>query len=177
MNLISEVSGTVIKRGGINDQIRTMCISVGLALLSFANTSALAEDAEDSIKIRPQAGVGILDGGHSQHVGLRILFNASADKKYGMELTRMIASNAEYIVAGVILERKKYSWLNLSIGTVAYFGQSSGTKNLPGLLLNIGWEPDTTNAIKPFLTLRNEVLFADKTLAGYSVSAGFSVAY
>ena len=134
-------------------------------------------NSDEPIKIRPQAGIGILDGDKSYHSGLRLLFKASEDKKYGMELSRMFTDKADYIVAGVILERKNFGWLNLSIGSVGYFGQSSGTPNLPGLVANMGWEPETTGAIKPFVTIRNESIFGDKVILGTSISAGLSVIF
>ena len=161
-----------------------MKLFIFLALLlsvsnySFAHDSLAKVDVlgEDQILLRPQAGVGMLDDDKSYHAGLRLLFKASDDKKYGMELTRLFNSKAEYIVAGVILE-KKIGWFNMSIGSVGYFGQSSGTKNYPGFITNLGWEPDTNNKLKPFVTLRQEVIFADKTLPGIAISAGLSLIY
>lgn len=163
--------------------MKKMFVSVGIALLVSVNASSFAEDAsanvlgENQILLRPQAGIGILDDDRSYHAGLRLLFKASDDKKYGMELTRMFTSKVEYIVAGVILERKKFGWFNMSIGSVGYFGQGSGTKNYPGMLVNFGWEPDTNNSFKPFVTLRQEVIFADKTISGNAISAGLSAIF
>jgi outer membrane protein W len=157
--------------------MRNFSACVGIALLALVNATALAEDSEGSIKIRPQAGIGSLDGDKSYHAGLRLLFKASDDKKYGMELSRIFTDKVEYIVAGVILERKNFGWLNLSIGSVGYFGQSSGTHNLPGMLFNFGWEPETTSAIKPFVTIRYDNIFADKLIAGTAISAGLSAIF
>lgn len=132
---------------------------------------------DDPIKVRPQAGIGNLDGDKSYHSGLRLLFKASDDKKYGMELTRMFTDKADYIVAGVILERKQFGWLNLSIGSVGYFGQSRGSANVPGMLFNIGWEPETNSAFKPFVTIRYDDIIADKIILGTSVSTGLSIIF
>jgi len=143
-------------------------------MLALVNASVFAED---SIQIRPQAGTGNLNSDKYQHVGLRLLFNAGIEKKYGLELTRVVTSKADYIVAGIVLEQKKFGWFNMSIGTVGYFGQDSVTPNQPGLITNMGWEPDTPSAIKPSVTFRNDVIFAEKNEFGYSISAGLTVAY
>lgn len=177
VNPISAGNCMVVTRGRNNNRMCKLCLSVGIAFLALVNTSAFAVDSEDLIKIRPQAGIGILDDDKSYHAGLRFLFKASGDKKYGWELTRMFNSKSEYIVFGVILEKKQFGWLNLAFGTVGYFGQGSGTKNLPGLLLNVGWEPDTTSAIKPYVTVRYDDIVADKIIVGTSVSAGLSIIY
>lgn len=174
MNLIFTLQNMMQHNGkGKTLQQNLFCL-LGAVLLATFNAST---HAEEPIKIRPQAGIGKLDGENSQHAGLRLLFKASEDKTYGLELTRMTTANVEYVVAGVILEKKVLGWFNMSIGSVGYFGQGSGTKNYPGFLTNLGWEPDTNKMIKPFVTLRQEVIFADKTLPGIAISAGLSVIY
>lgn len=177
MNFIIDINSIVRERCVSGNHMRGIYICVGVVFLALINVSAFAVDSEDSIKIRPQAGIGILDDDKSYHAGFRLLFKASDDKKYGWELTRMFTSKAEYIVFGVILEKKKFGWLNMGFGTVGYFGQGSGTKNLPGLLLNLGWEPDTTSAIKPYVTIRYDDIIADKIIIGTSVSAGLSAIF
>jgi len=177
VNFISVEINMIRTRAGNNNRLRILFLSVGIALLALFNTSAFAVDSEDSIKIRPQGGIGILDDDKSYHAGVRLLLKASDDKKYGWELTRLFTSKSEYIVFGVILEKKKFGWLNLAFGTVGYFGQGSGTKNYPGLLLNVGWEPDTRSAIKPYVTVRYDDIFTDKIIIGTSVSAGLSAIF
>jgi hypothetical protein len=177
VNSILSRKSSVQNRSNRETRMRNYSVFVGIALLALVNASALAEDSEDSIKIRPQAGIGSLDGDKSYHAGVRLLLKASEDKKYGMELTRMFTSNVEYIVAGVILEQKKFGWLNLSIGSVGYFGQSRATPNVPGLLLNVGWEPETTCALKPFVSVRYDNIFAEKLIAGTAISAGLSAIF
>lgn len=152
-----------------------MRLYFGIALLALFNSGVLADD---SVKVRPQAGVGKLDSDTYQHTGLRFLLNASADKKYGLELTRIFSANADYIAAGIVLERKPSGWLNMSIGSIGYFGQGSATLNYPGLVANVGWEPETSGAFKPFLTLRNDVIFVEgKTQFGNALSAGLAVGF
>jgi hypothetical protein len=65
----------------------------------------------------------------------------------------------------------------MSIGSIGYFGQGGSVQNVPGLISNLGWEPVTTDTIKPFVTLRNDVMFGSKTKAGYALSAGLSLTY
>ena len=158
-------------RNRCNHEIYMYKFFAAIVLTLFANASALAED---TIKIRPQAGIGNFDGETSHHAGFRLLLNASENKTYGLELTRMFTSEVEYIVAGIIIEQKKFGWFNTSIGTVAYFGQGRGTLNQPGLVANLGWEPDTASTIKPFVTIRYDNIFGDKTIFGYAISAGLS---
>lgn len=154
--------------------MRISFLSTVLTLLSLANVSAIAEE---TILIRPHAGIGSFERDVYQHVGLRLLLNANTEKKYGFELTRILTTNADYTAAGIVLEQKKFGWFNMSIGTIGYFGRGSTTPNQPGMVLNLGWEPDTTSEIKPFVTFRNDVIFADKTISGHAISAGLSIIY
>ena len=174
MNFILDGNNRVLKRGERKQQKRKLFISVGVVLFALANASALADEP---IQIRPHAGVGYLDGATYQHAGLRVLLNAGADKKYGLELTRIYTDKDDYTAAGIVLEQKKFGWFNMSIGPIGYFGMSSGSKHLPGMVVNLGWEADTAKAFKPFVTFRNDVIFADKTISGQSISAGLSVIY
>jgi len=67
--------------------------------------------------------------------------------------------------------------VNLSVGSVGYFGQRSGTHNLSGKLINVGWEPETTSIIKPFVSIRYDDILADKIVIGTSVTAGLSAIF
>jgi hypothetical protein len=127
--------------------------------------------AGEDILVRPQLGIGSLDGGQYTHAGVRILLDASTEKTYGVELTRVNTRNGDYVAAGIVLEQKKYGWFNMSIGTIGYFAQGGGL-NIPGLVANLGWEPEDFGAMNPFVTMRNDVLFGSKTLAGTALSAG-----
>jgi hypothetical protein len=147
----------------------------GVALAVLFNSGVWADDA---VQVRPHAGIGKLDSDTYRHAGLRLLLNANAEKKYGFELTRISSSRNDYIAAGIVLEQKKAGWFNMSIGTVSYFGQGDTQMNQPGLVANLGWEPDTSGAFKPFVTLRNDVIFvAGKTQFGNALSAGLSVGF
>jgi hypothetical protein len=130
--------------------------------------------AEDTILLRPQAGIGEIDSAQYQHAGFRLLFSASDIKKAGLELTQINTAKGDYVAAGIVLE-KKDGWLNLSIGSIGYFGQGAGMQNLPGLVANIGWEPQNKGPLKPFVTLRNDIIFGSKTLTGNSLSLGLAV--
>ncbi len=130
--------------------------------------------AQDTIMLRPQAGIGELDSTQYQHAGFRLLFSASDTKKAGLELTQISTSRGDYVAAGIVLEKKE-GWLNLSIGSIGYFGQGAGMQNLPGLVANIGWEPQKSGLFKPFVTLRNDIIFGNKTLTGNCLSVGLAV--
>lgn len=146
--------------------------------IALAALFSAGAQAEDSVQVRPQAGIGSLDSDKCQHAGLRLLLNANAEKKYGLELTRISSPKADYVAAGIVLEQKKAGWFNMSIGTIGYFGQGGTTLNYPGLIANLGWEPDTPGAFKPFVTLRNDVIFvAGKTQFGNALSAGLAVGF
>jgi hypothetical protein len=133
--------------------------------------------ADEGLLIRLHTGVGVLDGGSYQHAGLRVLFDASTKKKYGLELTRVNTKQGDYLAAGIVLEKIESGWFNMSIGTIGYFGMDSTTSNIPGLVANLGWEPETVSAFKPFITLRNEILFGAKTRAGTALSAGVAMKF
>ena len=133
--------------------------------------------ADDGMLIRPQAGFGSMGGNSYQHAGLRLLSAATAEKKYGLELTRVNTGQGDYLAAGIVLEKKVNGWFNMSIGTIGYLGLNNATANVPGLVANLGWEPETNGATKPFVALRNDVLFGDKTRAGTALSAGVAVRF
>lgn len=128
-------------------------------------------------KVRPQIGVGTLDGEVSRHAGIRLLLDANETKKYGLELTRLSTQSTDFNVIGIVLEDRKFGWFNTSIGTVGYIGQGQGSHNYPGIVVNLGWEPMTSRAIKPFITYRIDKIFADTTLDGSSLSAGLAVVF
>lgn len=125
--------------------------------------------------MRPHAGAGILDGRHYEHAGLRFLLAANERQKYGLELTRVNMAQGNYLATGIVLEQRLHGWFNMSIGTISYFGQGQGSANYPGLVANLGWEPVSTNGFRPFVTLRNDILFADRTYTGTALSMGASL--
>lgn len=133
--------------------------------------------ADGGVAVRPQFGVGMLEGKSYRHLGARFLLEANAEQKYGLELSRLNSSQGDYLAAGIVLEQRKFGWFNMSIGSIGYFGQGGGVQNVPGLVSNLGWEPVTTDAIKPFATLRNDVMFGSKTKIGYALSVGLSMRY
>jgi hypothetical protein len=151
-------------------QLRNICMAIGLCFSGVAL-------ADNGLLIRPQAGIGSLDGNTYHHAGLRFLFDASTEKKYGLELTRVNTKQGDYLAAGIVLEKIENGWFNMSIGTIGYLGLNSATPNVPGMVLNLGWEPETQGALKPFVTMRNDILFGDKTRSGTALSAGVAVKF
>jgi hypothetical protein len=121
--------------------------------------------------------MGVLEGKSYQHIGTRLLLGANDKQKYGLELSRLNTAQGDYLAVGIVLEQRKFGWFNMSIGSIGYFWQGGGVQNVPGLISNLGWEPVTTDTIKPFVTLRNDVMFGNKTKAGYALSAGLSLTY
>jgi hypothetical protein len=138
--------------------------------------SAHPAKAQDAFLLRPQAGIGVMDGAQYQHAGFRLLLNASDVKKYGLELTRINTAQGDYIAAGIVLEKKE-GWFNASIGSIGYYGQGVGMQDQPGLVANLGWEPEYTDSFKPFVTLRNDLIFGSKRLSGSSLSVGLAVGF
>jgi hypothetical protein len=60
----------------------------------------------------------------------------------------------------------------MSIGTIGYFDHKN--QNSIGLVSNLGWEPNNHIPFRPFITYRNDIIFAkDKTETLHSISAGF----
>lgn len=145
-------------------------------LLGMLMSYAVAARAE-GLLIRPQAGIGTLGGKQYEHAGLRLLTDATDIRRYGLELTRVNTAGQVHVAAGIVLEQRLFGWFNMSIGTIGYFGQGNDARNHPGLVANIGWEPDTNSPFMPFVTLRNDVMFADNTQSGAALSAGFSIKY
>ncbi len=148
-------------------------VAVGLCILALVQSRAYADE---DVMVRPHAGIGSMDGKQYQHAGIRVLLDASAEKKYGLELTRVNTPQGNYLAAGIVLEQTKFGWFNMSIGTIGYLGRGN-TLNLPGLVANLGWEPETSAAFKPFVTMRNDVLFDKKMRTGISLSAGLSASF
>ena len=158
----------------MKNQMRNPAVYLFASLLVAINVSAAEESV---IKIRPHVGLGDLDGKAYQHAGVRLLLDANSSQKYGFELTKVRTRQDNYVAAGIVLEKRMFGWFNLSIGTIGYFRQGQGSRNYPGLVANLGWEPPTTGAIKPFVTYRNDTIFADKTLVGNALSAGFLISF
>jgi len=156
--------------------IRKYCGLYCLVLMGLFVTRLAS--AQDAFLLRPQAGSGVLDGAHYQHAGFRFLLNANEIQKYGLELTQINTAQGDYVAAGIVLEQRLFGWFNMSIGTIGYYGQGGGAQNQPGLVANLGWEPKTSGPLKPFLTYRNDILFANgKTLVGQALSAGLSIGF
>ena len=140
---------------------------------------------ESIVDIRPHAGFGYTKNGKngqdglSSHIGARFLLSADEYKKYGIELTYIDtlmskegSSATRSIATGIVLEKKLWKWFNLSIGSIGYIGVSGNTTNPFGIVTNLGWEPDTVKAIKPFITLRSDFIFNQPVTRINSISLG-----
>lgn len=148
---------------------------IGCALM-LCLTSTMVH-AGDVILLRPQFGMGTLDGRYCEHAGLRLLQGVTDIRRYGLELSRVNSKVGDFISTGIVLEQRLAGWFNMSIGTIAYLGVGQGSRNYPGVVANLGWEPETNGALRPFVTLRNDVLFADSTLSGLSLSVGMGMQF
>lgn len=155
----------------------TMRNTVVCIIASLFFPFSLSAEGSSGITIRPHLGLGNLDGEASQYAGLRLLLVANETKRYGFELTRIHTRETNYVAAGIVLEARAHGWFNASIGTIGYFDQGQAGHNYPGLMANLGWEPTTTSAFKPFVTVRFDTIFADKTLNGISLSAGLAASF
>jgi len=104
------------------------CVAIGACFSTFQASaqdiySSSQDKVQDTILFRPQAGIGAMNGVQYWHEGFRLLLNASDTKKYGLEYSRVHTVQGDYIASGIVLEEKRFGWLNLSIGTIGYNGQ------------------------------------------------------
>jgi hypothetical protein len=162
------------------DSLLLLCIVVaGIFIIPLP---AGADDGD--VLVRPQFGFGYAnigkeESGSSSHVGVRILQSANEYKKAGLEVTYLDVLRAKngkevrYMAAGIVLEQKLRHWFNMSIGTIGYFGLS-GAANSPGVVANLGWEPDSTGRCKPFITYRVDSIFTSPVTQINSFSIGAS---
>ena len=140
--------------------------------------------AGSSLIIRPQVGYGRYDSstlddtGSIYHYGARVMLGAGETQRYGLEISRFEAEDdSNFLVFGIMLAEKFWGWLNASIGTVGYFNYIDNSNNPIGLVSNVGWEPDWDKRIKPYITYRNDTIFAKKTDSIYSISFGASLSF
>ena len=140
--------------------------------------------AESSLVFRPQVGYGYMDSsdssnkGNISHVGLRVLLSAGGIRKYGLEATKFRLNDGKsFSSLGIVLEQRLWGSLNSSIGTVGYFNYGVDSRNPVGLMTNLGWEPSGYENFKPFITYRNDIIFAEHTDIAHSVSIGIKLAF
>ena len=145
-----------------------------IALPNMAN-------AGSPLVVRPQIGYGYIDTSYSsnqgsvQHFGLRMLLSAGEIKKYGLEATQFqLKHGKRFSSIGIVIEQRLWGWFHMSIGTVGYFNYDMTTKNPVGLMSNLGWEPVAYKGFKPFVTYRNDLIFAEPRAVVQSLSIGFS---
>ncbi|OIO60947.1 MAG: hypothetical protein COX57_05995 [Alphaproteobacteria bacterium CG_4_10_14_0_2_um_filter_63_37] len=137
--------------------------------------------ADDALLVRPQAGIGVFEGGSQngkmvRHAGIRILGQAGGAKRYGLELTRLTPERGPSFTAfGIVLEQRLWGWFNMSIGTIGYIGAGGGRQRPFGLVTNLGWEPEDWEGIKPFVTLRSETIGTDPVGRVHSLSVGMGL--
>lgn len=152
-------------------------------LLSFALIPSMIY-ADASITVRPQTGYGYINASGSEssgqlsHAGIRVLLKASEIRKYGLEASRLKLKNGKSFTSlGIILEQKRWTWFNISIGTVGYFNYGENSENPIGLITNLGWEPSHYETFKPFITFRSDIIFSNDTDTARSLSAGMSLEF
>jgi hypothetical protein len=145
-----------------------------VALLIICSSSFAR--AGSKLQVRPQGGIGFLDGKAYSHAGLRVLLPSGDYQKYGLEVSHLnILDGAdEFTALGIVLEQRLWGWFNMSIGTIGYFGYDENARNPVGLVTNLGWEPRGPSNWEPFVTYRNDIIFSTKIVVGSAVSVGMS---
>ena len=119
--------------------------------------------------LRPQFGLG---SRYLIHNGIRVLLAVNSIQKYGLEVTNFQNKNENFTAIGIMLEQRLYSWFNMSMGTIGYIGYNK--ENTFGFSSNLGWEPDNNIPFLPFVTFRNDVIFATNKIDSlYFISIGF----
>jgi hypothetical protein len=138
----------------------------------------------DNLEIRPDIGYGYAvskdhERGMGYHAGARILSNANADKRYGIEISYVspFASKKEldqknYIASGIILEQVLREQFVITIATLGYIGIDQNKNNPFGFVWDLGWEPKIREHIQLFVALHNETIFDVSTIDRHSVSIG-----
>lgn len=118
----------------------------------------------NNVLIRPNVNIGFLDKEFAHSFGTRVLFPAGGNKVSGIEFSyfNVAKSDNDFFTIGIVLEEKKFNWLNMSIGTIGYFNYGIDSKNLVALTTNIGWEPNTKKRVSPFVTYRRDSIFDEK---------------
>ena len=151
----------------------------------LSGTAYSSEATENATSLfRPHFGTGKLTKGDENktfsHYGGRILLVAGDNKKYGLEITKFIPSDDNensFNSIGIVIEQRLFNWFNMSIGTIGYFDYGGDSRNIVGLVTNLGWEPKNNSSFKPFITFRNDIVFDDSTDKIYSLSLGFNIAF
>ncbi len=162
---------------------RLLLLYIAVAGIVLLPLYAMADDGD--VLVRPHFGIGFADLGRGESgtsflAGARLLQGANDYKKAGLEATYIemhISRNSKevrYMAAGIVLEQKLRHWFNMSIGTIGYFGLSDGAANTPGIVTNLGWEPDRTGKFKPFVTYRVDAIFTSPVRQISSLSIGAS---
>jgi len=157
----------------------TDCTKIFAILVLLSGLTTYAE-AGGGVLFRPHAGYGYSDSSDSEydgavfHAGGRLLLDVTGNRRYGLEATWFnLKDGDDFTSLGIILEQRLWTWFNMSIGTVGYFGYGENSDNPVGLTTNLGWEPDY-DSFKPFITYRNDIIFYDSTVTVHSLSIGFS---
>ncbi len=141
--------------------------------LETLNREMLFIKPNSNILVRPHFGFG---SDNSSHFGVRLLLNSSQNQVYGLELTKFKMNDNEFTAMGAVLEQRLWEWFNMSIGTVGYFDYGVNSQNIIGIVSNLGWEPNNHIPFKPFITFRNDTIFAkEETKNIYSISFGLKL--
>ena len=109
--------------------------------------------------------------------GLRGLFQANERQRYGFEVAYLDAladedEDVAYAAVGIVLEQALARRFFASIGSLGYFGVDDNEDNPFGIVSMIGWEPKSGGSVKPFVTLRNDLVFDETTTRITTLGAG-----
>lgn len=156
--------------------MKTTLKSLAIVIVTLLSLPPIPSQAETSLLIRPQAGFGSLAGAGVSHAGIRVLMPSGKNQRYGVELNHFMTGNdTSFTSAGILLEQRLRGWFNMSVGTIGYIDYNGS--NPFGLVTNLGWEPQNTGSIEPFITFRNDIIFSESNDSIYSISAGISLKF
>jgi len=160
--------GKKIKKYSLKNEVYKQKIEMFYDMKS--GKKEIVKDTSSHINIRPHFGYGV---DNLTHYGVRILLNSNPYQAYGFEITNFKDKNKQFQAVGIVLEQRLWGYFNMSIGTIGYFNYGENGENFIGVVSNLGWEPDNHIPFKPFITYRNDVIFAQKIKSLHSISVGF----
>ena len=140
--------------------------------------------AETVMTLRPLVGYGVSNSddtqfdGNVRHLGIRALLHTDGNRRFGLELNRFQFDKndkaRDFYAFGIVLEQTLANWFKMSVGTVGYVRYGPGSDSPVGIVTNLGWEPNTSKSLKPYIVLRNDIIFHDQTNTISSVSFGLN---
>lgn len=137
----------------------------------------------DNFEVRPEFGFGYSTSsgksGGGYHVGARMLSNATATKRYGVEVSfvspfglRESRNKDNYLAVGIVLEQVLWKQFAATIGTLGYIGIQDSKNNPFGVVASFGWEPAIRENMRLFLGVRWDYIFDTHTIGMTSLQCG-----